>query len=251
MALRLRPPWRRDAGAGGMDEGLRGERRARVLEAAGRVFSRQGYDRASMDEIALEAGMGKPTLYRYFPGKESLFAAVFVEALDALEARLETVLARERTLERRLFGLVRAMIPTFRDHLVPLRLLGDKAAAVDLSRRRIFRERRARIAGFLARAVEEAADRGEARPVEPDRVAHLTIGMIWGGAAAIRAGDDEIAREIAGLILHGIGEAAAAPPARLPAPILAGSPERPHPAAPASRHQGGPGAVRPREATSA
>lgn len=231
------------------EEGWRGERRLRLLEAAARVFSRQSYDDASMDEIAHEGGVGKPTLYRYFPSKDALFAAVFVDALDALEARLEAVLERQQDLPGRLSGLVRAIVPTFRDHLVPLRFLGENAAAVDQSRRRIFRDRKARIAGFLARAIEEGMRRGEAREVDPDRIANLMIGMIWGGAAAIAAEDGEIAREIAGLVLHGIG----APAAELAA---SGRPDRgfgepgPDAAVLSSRHETRTGPTRPREATS-
>lgn len=218
------------------EQGWRGERRGRLLEAAARVFSRRSYDDASMDDIAHEAHVGKPTLYRYFPSKDALFSAVFVDALDALETRLEAVLAQEHDLPGRLSGLVRAIVPTFRDHLVPLRFVGEHAAAVDQSRRRIFRDRRARIAGFLARAIEDGMRRGEARPVDSERVAQLMIGMIWAGAASIRASDAEIAAEIAGLVLRGVGETGAADASR--------DPDLP------PGHDTRTGRVRPREATS-
>lgn len=196
-------------------EGWRGKRRERVLQAAAKVFSRHAYESASMDEIAHEAGIGKPTLYRYYPSKDALFAAVFVDALDTLEDRLQSVLDATPGLAARLRGLVAAITPTFRDHLVPLRLLDDDAAAVDASRRRIFRERRDRIAGYLARAIEDAVASGEARwNVDPSRIAQMMIGMVWSSAAAIRAADDEIARDISALILHGV----ASPHARATGP---------------------------------
>ncbi|WP_375462013.1 TetR/AcrR family transcriptional regulator [uncultured Enterovirga sp.] len=220
----------------------------RLLEAAARVFSLRSYDDASMDDIAHEAGVGKPTLYRYFPSKDALFAAVFVEALDRLEARLEAVLDQERDLAPRLFGLVQAIVPTFRDHLVPLRFLGESSAAVDQSRRRIFRDRRARIAGFLIRAIEDGVDRGEARPVNSDRIAHLMIGMIWGGAAGICADDGEIAREIAGLVLQGVGEPAAVALDPFRAARGPAGPGR-DPATLSSRHEARSGRMQPREAT--
>jgi len=49
---------------------------ARVLGAARTVFLRDGYQAASMNAVAREAGGSKGTLYAYFAGKESLFAAV-------------------------------------------------------------------------------------------------------------------------------------------------------------------------------
>lgn len=190
-----------------VEQGWRSERRGRLLQAAARVFSRSEYELASMDEIAREAGVGKPTLYRYFPGKDALHAAVFVDALDRLELRLASVLDRESGIEAQLRGLVSAIVPTFRDHLVSPRLVGDGSAAIDQSRRRIFRERRSRIAGFLVRAIEAGAARGDVRwSVEADRVAHLMIGMIWAGTATSRAGDRDVTDDIVGLVLDGIAE---------------------------------------------
>lgn len=51
-------------------------RQEAVLEAAARMFVQHGFRKASMDEIAREAGVSKPTLYAYFADKDALFAAV-------------------------------------------------------------------------------------------------------------------------------------------------------------------------------
>ncbi len=51
----------------------RTEKRKRALDAALSVFSNNGYSAATMDAIATEAGMTKPTLYQYFASKEELF----------------------------------------------------------------------------------------------------------------------------------------------------------------------------------
>lgn len=46
-----------------------------ILDGARAVFLRDGFDGASMSDIAREAGVSKGTLYVYFPSKEALFAA--------------------------------------------------------------------------------------------------------------------------------------------------------------------------------
>lgn len=48
----------------------------RILDAAGVVFSRYGYRRASMDAVAAEAGFSRQGLYRHFASKDDLFVAV-------------------------------------------------------------------------------------------------------------------------------------------------------------------------------
>ncbi len=50
-------------------------KRAAILDAAKQMFTRHGYDGASMDQIAAQAGVSKLTVYSHFGDKESLFAA--------------------------------------------------------------------------------------------------------------------------------------------------------------------------------
>lgn len=185
-------------------ERWREERRDRILQGAARVFARQAFQQASMDDIAQEAGVGKPTLYRYFPSKDALIAAVFVNSLDDLESRLGLALEAESGLQDQLTTLVAEVVPMFRDHLVSLRLLDETAAAADRSKRRIFRERRARISAYLSAAVEGARSRGEVRDLDPHRIGQLLIGMIWSATATSDAPAPEIAREIVDVVLNGL-----------------------------------------------
>lgn len=62
--------------------------RLRVLEAAAEAFAAEG-PAVPLDEIARRAGVGAGTVYRHFPTKEELLAAVLV-------ARMETMLAEVR-----------------------------------------------------------------------------------------------------------------------------------------------------------
>jgi TetR/AcrR family transcriptional repressor of mexJK operon len=50
-------------------------KRAAILEAAKRMFTSQGFEGTSMDQIATEAGVSKLTVYSHFGDKETLFAA--------------------------------------------------------------------------------------------------------------------------------------------------------------------------------
>lgn len=60
------------------------EREGRILDAALRVFSLTGYSGATMDAVAAEAGLTKPTVYQYFPSKESLFSAMMIGKRDQM-----------------------------------------------------------------------------------------------------------------------------------------------------------------------
>src|SRR5206468_12590142 len=63
--------------------------RRRILDAGLRVFSKWGYERASMDDIALELEATKGLLYHYFRSKEELLKAVLQE--HPLRVGIETL----------------------------------------------------------------------------------------------------------------------------------------------------------------
>ena len=54
----------------------RGRKFDQVVEGALRIFLRDGFEGASVDDIAREAGVSKATLYAYFPDKQVLFSQV-------------------------------------------------------------------------------------------------------------------------------------------------------------------------------
>jgi TetR/AcrR family transcriptional repressor of mexJK operon len=59
-------------------------RERQILDAALTVFAAQGYSGTTMDSVAAEAGVTKPTLYSYFPSKESLFQAMMLGKRDVM-----------------------------------------------------------------------------------------------------------------------------------------------------------------------
>src|SRR3954453_11783018 len=68
--------------------------RQRVIAAAASVFAEKGLD-AGVPEVAARAGVGKATVYRSFPSKEHLVAAVAVERLAWMTGRVTQAIAAE------------------------------------------------------------------------------------------------------------------------------------------------------------
>jgi AcrR family transcriptional regulator len=69
------------------------ERRQAILEAAMRVFSQGSYAGATTAEIAREAGVTEPVLYRHFASKRDLYFACLDEAWTRLKEALAAVIA--------------------------------------------------------------------------------------------------------------------------------------------------------------
>ncbi|MEU9077459.1 helix-turn-helix domain-containing protein [Kitasatospora sp. NPDC048538] len=63
------------------------DRRAQLLSVGARLFAARPYEEVLMEEVAEQAGVSRALLYRHFPGKHDLFAAVYRQAADELLAK--------------------------------------------------------------------------------------------------------------------------------------------------------------------
>jgi AcrR family transcriptional regulator len=78
----------------------RGRKFDEVLRGARRIFLRDGFDGASVDDIAREAGVSKATLYSYFSDKRLLFLEVTRAEIEAITDRAMTDIDRMALPER-------------------------------------------------------------------------------------------------------------------------------------------------------
>src|SRR5690348_8704901 len=84
--------------------------RARLLHAAARVYARRGFDGATLDEVAAEAGFTKGAVYSHFGSKENLLLALSDEQRTAQLSEQQVLFDRERPgWERPLAGTARWM----------------------------------------------------------------------------------------------------------------------------------------------
>jgi len=65
------------------------KRRKDILDAAERVFFRQGVEKATMDDVAQEAELSKATLYLYFSSKEEIYFAIYLRGQDKLFSMID------------------------------------------------------------------------------------------------------------------------------------------------------------------
>src|SRR5207247_3634929 len=63
--------------------------REKILRAAESIFARRDYHEVQMDDVVHACGVGKGTVYRYFPSKQALYLAVMFEGIEQLRVALE------------------------------------------------------------------------------------------------------------------------------------------------------------------
>ncbi|MFG2222290.1 TetR/AcrR family transcriptional regulator [Streptomyces sp. NPDC048644] len=90
------------------------ERRAQLLAVAARLFAAHPYDEVLMEDVAEHAGVSRALLYRHFPGKRDLFAALYRQVAEQLLAA--TRLDPAGTLVEQLTEGLDAHIEYFAEH---------------------------------------------------------------------------------------------------------------------------------------
>ena len=85
----------------------RNDKRARILDAAVKVFAERGYFSSTVAEIARAAGVADGTIYLYFKSKDDLLFELFDDKMTQLIADAKTALAQEQDAPARLKRFIR------------------------------------------------------------------------------------------------------------------------------------------------
>jgi AcrR family transcriptional regulator len=154
----------------------RARREQLILDVAGGVFAREGYHRASMDEIAQMAGVSKPMVYAYFESKEGLYLAYIERAGGELLERLVNATPRDRKPASVLHARISEFLAFVEEHRDGWRVLFGEVGSTRLFADRVA-EIRGRIADQIRRMVQEgvATCPGYATPAA-DAIAHALVG---------------------------------------------------------------------------
>jgi AcrR family transcriptional regulator len=144
------------------------EKRRAILEAAVRVFARQGFHTCRVSDIADEAGVAYGLVYHYFSSKDEILDTLFLERWDAM---LDAIAAADRAQpspRAKLHAIAAFIIDSYRHdpELMKVIIVEVTRAANTFGRTHLakIREAYAQIAGIVARAQREGHFRPEITP---------------------------------------------------------------------------------------
>jgi AcrR family transcriptional regulator len=162
-------------------------RRPLILDAAFQVFLEHGYDGASMEAIASEAGVSKPVVYACFASKEELFTALLTREEQRILGQIAAAMPEradediERTLTEALTAFLRAVADSPAAYRVIYLGEGGHAAIAE----RVQRARAAQVDVVAALTETWLRQHGAADPVDNARL--MAYGLIGAAESAARA----------------------------------------------------------------
>ena len=158
-------------------KGHREQRRAEFVEATIAAVAKKGPD-VGMEDVAAEAGVSKPVLYRHFTDKSDLYLAVGQRATELLMERMSPALAADGPIKDRIRRIVDAYLSVVEDNPNLYRFV-VKGSFVDRPvEKDVVQEGKNLIANTLARILGDylrsfEMDSGGAEPW-----AHALVGMV-------------------------------------------------------------------------
>ena len=185
-------------------------RKAQILEAAARVFTRKGYHRATTKEIAEEAGVSEGTIYNYFDSKDALLVSMMGQLAEAQQ--LDEKLSEG--LNSNAYEFVVAMLRDRQDFMrrnytMLLPALSEILVRPKLAER-YYQEVALPVFKVLERHLEERIARGQMRPINVSLAVRIISATVMGLLLLFALGDplvqsqwDELAEVMASLLVKG------------------------------------------------
>ena len=154
-------------------------RKAQIILAAARVFAENGYDYATVEEIANEAGFSDSTIYKYFANKQVLLGQVIAKFAGQAEELIADHLQLIRGAGHQLRGILRSYAKAFEQDPV----FGRACRVCIHQYQMLERENAAKPLDKLRRLVEETIKQGIAdgefnRRIDVETTAAVLIGAV-------------------------------------------------------------------------
>jgi AcrR family transcriptional regulator len=159
------------------------ERQRQILEAAVRVFARNGYHTSRVADVAAEAGVAHGLVYHYFSSKEALLEAVFRETWEGLLEALRRVEASGEPAREQLRQTAAIVLRTWRRDPDLIRVLVREVARSPQLQAQA--DDVGEVLGVIERIVARGQEAGELRA---DLDARLSAWIVWGALEELLTG---------------------------------------------------------------
>lgn len=154
------------------------ERQASLITAAASLFAAKGFKGTTTKEIAKAAGVSEALLFKYFPTKRALYAAILAEKAHYSELREAVETAAKQQDDTRLFTLLASYRIRKGADPTLLRLLLFSALEGHEMSDMFFRQQYRVFYDLLANYIHRRIDDGVFRPVDPLLAARAFFGVI-------------------------------------------------------------------------
>jgi AcrR family transcriptional regulator len=163
-----------------IDQELWAQRRQEILEAAASLFAEHGYAETDTQLLADSLGVGKGTLYRYFPSKSELFLAVADAVMRKMGERVDAAVAPVADPLASIAEGIKAYLAFFAEHPEFVELLIQERAQFKDRKKPTYFEHRERRIGRWREVFRRLIAAGRVRPIAVERITEVISNLVYG-----------------------------------------------------------------------
>jgi TetR/AcrR family transcriptional regulator, cholesterol catabolism regulator len=176
-----------------------------IVAAAARVFERQGYADSTLDAIAAEAGVSKPTIYQYVASKQRLLETIVEQVIYPLREGISAIVAGDETVTAKLHAFVALHVDAACRHTAFYQVLLADQHQLSAVTRRNYQAWAHEVDRETERLFRQGVDEGVVRPdIDPAVTAKLLNSMLTSIARWYRPSEghtaDSLRREVEKLL---------------------------------------------------
>lgn len=176
---------------------------------AARIFAERGFPGTDVQEIADELGVGKGTVYRYFPTKRKLFLAAVDRAMRRLREQIDASAAKAGDPLERIVLAVRAYLAFFDANPAFVELFMQERAEFKDRKKPTYFEHRDANESSWQEVLRELASEHRIRDVPVQRITDVAGDLLYGTIftnyfAGRRKSLEQQAQDILDIVFHGI-----------------------------------------------
>jgi AcrR family transcriptional regulator len=155
-------------------------RGAEILEHATQYFAKRGFQDADLQVLADTLGIGKGTIYRYFPSKRALFLAALDDGMHRMHAHVEA--ARDQATDPldQIERAVEAYLEFFDKHAEYVELLIQERAVFKNRKKPTYFEHREKNVGRWRERFHELIAAGRVRPLPVEQITNVLSALLYG-----------------------------------------------------------------------
>jgi len=179
-------------------------RREEIIKAASNLFSKKSYHDVTMEQIAMEVGVAKGTIYLYFESKENLYLGILEHTYKIIESILEKEIAKEDPAPLKLKKMLRLIFQFYFQNLDVLRILTRDETRLIREHYEFTEHWRHRRIKLYRKILEKGIKEGSFRPANTELMALIIFGLV--GSVMFFYPTDKTAGEIAEEVFSMISE---------------------------------------------
>lgn len=155
-------------------------RKQSILDGALKVFKTHGIEKTTMDEIAVESGFGKATLYYYFGSKDEVFIAIMEDGWKNLWKGIENLIIKEISPRKKFMGIIKKMAEIVRENRNLYGFLFTAPNHIHDESKQVWKTYQERLYGILKSIIEEGIARKEFINLNPGMLMKAIGGLFHG-----------------------------------------------------------------------